>query len=46
MGRIVARGVIGRKNCPIKSMWDKPGGCPLVNCAMLENFGNHDVSQV
>ena len=34
MGLIVARGVIGEKNLPIKSIWNKSWGCPLFNTTM------------
>ena len=32
--RIVARGVIGGRTLPIKSIWDKSWGCPLFNATM------------
>ena len=34
MGLIVARGAIGGRNLPIKSIWDKSWGCPLFNATM------------
>ena len=34
MGLIVARGAIGGRTLPIKSIWDKSWGCPLFNATM------------
>ena len=34
MGLIVARGAIGGRTLPIKSMWDKSWGCHLFNITM------------
>ena len=34
VGLIVARGVIGERTLPIKSMWEKSWGYPLFNASM------------
>ena len=34
MGLIVARGAIGGRTSPLKSIWDKSWGCPLFNATM------------
>ena len=37
IGFIIARGAIGGRNLPIKSMWDSVWGCPLFNSTMPRN---------
>ena len=37
LGLIIARGIIGGRNMPLKSMWDKTWGCPLFSKTMARD---------
>ena len=37
LGLVIARGIIGGRNMPLKSMWDKTWGCPLFSKTMARD---------